>query len=86
MRSHLPPPLSHTQTAAEKTLKPSSRSIKFKRYSNFFVNSRSVESVRGNLEIDLKICIFHVDPSGNVKKSSSKIKFRVDYISRFAPF
>ena len=37
----------------------------------FFVNSRSGKSVRGSIS-------FHVDPSGNVKKSSSKIKFRVD--------
>ena len=37
----------------------------------FFVNSRSVKSVRGGKK-------FHVDPSRNVKKSSSKIKFGVD--------
>ena len=38
----------YKQKAAEKSLKPSSRSIKFKIYSIFlFVNSRSVKSVRG---------------------------------------
>ena len=37
----------------------------------FFLYSRSVKSVREGV-------FFHVDPSGNVKKSSSKIKFRMD--------
>ena len=75
----------YKQKAAEKSLKPSSRSIKFKRYSIFFVNSRSVKSVRGGT-------IFSCRPFTKREKSSSKIKFRgwphfsvfrVDLISRF---
>ena len=46
----------------------------------FFVNSRSVKSVRGGKQNSCR-------PFRNrEKKSSSKIKFRVDYISRLAPF
>ena len=61
----------YKQKAAEKSLKQSSRSIKFKRYSNIFGNSRSVKGVRGGT-------IFSCRPFRKLEKSSSKIKFRVD--------
>ena len=44
----------YKQKAAEKGLKPTSRSIKFKRYSIFFVNSRSVKSVRGGKQFSCR--------------------------------
>ena len=61
----------YKQKAAEKCLKPSSRSIKFKRYSNFFVNSRNVKSAKGGKKISCR-------PFRKREKSSSKINFRVD--------
>ena len=64
----------YKQKASKKGLKPTSISIKFKRYSIFFVNSRSVKSVRGGKQFS---CIpFRKREKAVQKLNFAWIKFR----------